>query len=259
MILYFSGTGNTAYVARSLENLLGERAFALNECNPEELHFEGKYLIFSFPVYSWGVPVPVIRFVKGLGKEFTKAIGSSGIPVLMVCTCGDDVGLTPEMFDSVLKGSGLELSGAWSVIMPNNYVLFPGFGIDSPKVEKMKLDDSHQRIREVAARIGRNNFAFDVTRGRWPRFKSGVINPLFNKYGMNTRKWSVSQECVRCGKCVKVCPVNNIRMVSGLPKWGPDCVSCAACFHYCPTNAISYGKITSGKGQYTCHLNPLKK
>lgn len=259
MILYFSGTGNTRYVAESLANLLNEKAVFISDLSPESFEISGNNVIFCFPVYSWGVPPTVMDFIEHMSERVIGDIISSGMDVSMVCTCGDEVAETPEMFIKSATARGLEVKGIWSVIMPNDYVLLPGFSVDSEEIEEKKLKEAPSRIRNIVRHINRREWEIDVARGRNRRLKSRLIYPLFKKFGMNPHKWNVSQECVSCGRCVDACPVGNIRLVSGSPVWGKKCVSCTACYHHCPTHAINYGRVTEGKGQYYCHLHPLKK
>ena len=40
--------------------------------------------------------------------------------------------------------------------------------------------------------------------------------------------------CIGCGKCVELCPLNNIHLESGRPVWGKNCTHCMACICYCP-------------------------
>lgn len=259
MILYFSGTGNTRYVAESLANLLDEQALFIPETLASSVRFSGRHLIFCFPVYSWGVPPLVLDYIRDLSDGFVKAVADSGAAVSMVCTCGDEVAETPEMFVRVMSARGLEVKGLWSVTMPNDYVLLPGFDVDPRDVEDRKLDSSAGRIKEIAVMLQHGEYRSDFTRGSKPHLKSRLIYPLFRRWGINPRRWHVSQECVGCGRCVKACPMHNVKLVTGKPQWGRDCVSCTACYHHCPTHAISYGRFTDGKGQYFCHLSPLKK
>ena len=56
--------------------------------------------------------------------------------------------------------------------------------------------------------------------------------------------------CNGCGKCVKVCPLNNFSLKDGRPIWGNDCTHCMACIGNCPTEAIEYGNITQTKEKY---------
>lgn len=257
MILFFSGTGNTRFVAESLGNLLGEDCCFIPDASAPELKFEGNRLVVCFPVYSWGIPPLVADFLKSLSDEFCAEIRSNDIPVHMVCTCGDEVAEVPEMFAALLNNKGLEVSGMWSVVMPNVYVLLPGFSVDSTEVEQKKLEAAPDRVREIADCIRRGEGGMDVVRGSWPRLKSRLIYPLFKRWGINPRRWRSSEECIHCGRCVAACPVGNMKMKSGFPHWGSHCVSCTACYQHCPTHAVSYGNFTKHKGQYFCRLHPL--
>ena len=56
--------------------------------------------------------------------------------------------------------------------------------------------------------------------------------------------------CIGCGKCAKLCPLNNIMLKDGKPVWGDECTHCMACIGNCPTEAIEYGSITQKKEKY---------
>ena len=58
--------------------------------------------------------------------------------------------------------------------------------------------------------------------------------------------------CVSCGKCVDVCPLDNVRLTNGLPIWGNHCTHCMACICRCPKEAIEYGKHSKNLPRYTC-------
>jgi len=244
MILYFTGTCNSLLVAKKLAELLGDTCLPLIPMIghisdlPEEIGL-------VFPVYSWGVPPVVLNFVEHMR-------GSKVKRVRCICTCGDEVAMTPEMMNKALAASGIEMIGIWSVIMPNNYVLLPGFGVDSEELEKKKLDECGVRVEYVAQRIMDGKKDWDVTRGSMPWIKTRLIYPLFKKWGTTFGKWHADTDsCIGCGKCAKTCPAGNILMKDGRPEWGDRCLSCVSCFHICPVRAIDYSSYTKGKGQYS--------
>ena len=63
--------------------------------------------------------------------------------------------------------------------------------------------------------------------------------------------------CIGCGKCVELCPLNNIHLENGKPVWGKNCTHCMACICYCPKEAIEYGKKSKGKPRY--HFEELER
>lgn len=259
MIAYFSGTGNTEYVARSIANLIGNDTVEIAKTDPKSLYFSGSFFCLCFPIHSWGVPGIVLSFIDSLSDEFVNRLNGEHIPVIAVCTCGDDTGLAPEMLANALAKKGIELKGCWSVQMPNTYVLLPGFDVDSVKTERWKLAKAPGRIHKIVEDIKRKDWKVDVTRGSLPWLKTKVVYPMTRLWRCNPKKFTVSQECIGCGRCVAACPTGNIRMRTGHPSWGMNCTSCLACYHSCPTRALGYNNRTEGKGQYYCPLHPIKK
>ena len=68
---------------------------------------------------------------------------------------------------------------------------------------------------------------------------------------MNIKGFHIKEtKCVSCGKCVELCPLNNITLIDGKPVWGNHCTHCMACLHRCPTEAIEYKKKTQSKPRY---------
>lgn len=250
MIYYFSGTGNSRYAARYLSRRILEplRFIPLADAGSEIP--AGESIGFVFPVYSWGVPPLVLDFIKRLTDQFWEEIALRQIPIWCVMTCGDEVALAPEMMENALKRRGAVLSSIWSVIMPNNYVILPGFDVDPEDVEKRKLDDSPVRLDEISNGILEHRPTIDVVRGSMPWIKTKLVYPLFRRWGIFPEKWHVSDKCINCGKCAEVCPLKNITMEDGKPHWGIHCCSCLACYHNCPVNAIQYSSFTKCKGQY---------
>lgn len=155
MIFYFSGTGNSKYCTDYLARLLDDDKVFMNS---DEIGVapSGRYgLGFVFPVYSWGVPPVVVDFIDSLPESFWEDIKINRIPVWSVMSCGDEVALAPEMLEKVLKRKGVYLKAVWSVIMPNNYVILPGFDVDQKEVELKKLEEAPGRLQEIAERIKR--------------------------------------------------------------------------------------------------------
>lgn len=252
MIIYFSASGNSRAVAERLGELLGEEVFSLLDLNPQDLGFYGKSLGFVFPIYSWGVPPIVTDFIHNFGASLKSE--TRGCPVWAVMTCGDDVAKAPEMFKKALSSAGLQLSGGWSLQMPNTYVLLPGFDVDSKEVETDKLIRAYSRLKELASKIENKEWEEKYVRGSMPGLKSGLIFPLFKRWGVFPDRWHATDKCIGCGECAELCPESNIKMVSKStgerPEWGSNCISCLACYHVCPRNAVQYGNATRGKGQY---------
>ena len=256
MVFYFSGTGNSTFVATTLANFLGMELKFIPEVEVHDLDLPEENLLLVFPVYSWGVPPLVSKFIEDLPEKYIDRIKEKGLSVDCVMTCGDEVALAPKMIIKDLKKKGLAPNSIWSVIMPNNYVLLPGFDVDSKELEQTKLKNSEARILEIAQALGRGDKRIDVTRGSIPWMKSKIVFPLFKRWGIFPKKWHYTSSCIGCGRCSKICPLLNVTMQEQHPVWGTRCCSCLGCYHVCPVHAVEYGKETKKKGQY---IFPLRK
>lgn len=259
MIYYFSGTHNSRYAAMRLGSLTGEDVRFIPETDPFSQALDSKKdksIGFVFPVYAWGVPPIVLDFIQKLPESMIAEANATAAYIWCLATCGDETGMAVEMLRKALLKKGIHLSASWSLIMPNVYVLLPGFGTDSKEVEEKKLKEAVGRIEIIAEKVKSKIQGDDVNLGSLPRLKTAVIYPLFKKWGVNTKKWHTTDACIGCGKCAEACPVGNIAMSEGHPQWGSDCTSCCACYHVCPTHSAQYGKITKDMGQY--YLNDQK-
>ena len=63
-------------------------------------------------------------------------------------------------------------------------------------------------------------------------------------------QFKVSDACVGCGQCVRLCPRGNIRLEGGRAAIGTDCIQCLGCLQFCPQSAISIGSITDKREHY---------
>lgn len=249
MIFYFSGTGNSKWLAKQVSREQGEQLVfipdALRETDCSFSLKEGEKIGFIFPIYSWGPPPIVLEFIKQL-----TLMNYGDHYLFFVCSCGDDIGLAKEVFEESIAAKGWNCNAGFSMIMPNNYVLFPGFDVDSKELEQKKLVDVVPELVKVNEAIASRTNVFLCKKGGFPFIKTRIIYPLFCRYGIEPKKFYATDACVGCKRCMQVCPMKNIEMAEGRPVWKKNCTSCLACYHICPKQAVQYGKITVKKGQY---------
>ena len=249
MIFYFSGTGNTQWVARRLAEATGEELrYIPDELQKGTLAYElkeGERLGFCFPTHGWQPPRIVRQFIRQ--SSFVNASY-----VYAVTTCGDNIGECMTILNKELRARGLEAETLFSVTMPESYVCLPFMYTDSEERVTEKITQAQRQLEHIC-RIVKDckRGIVELERGATPRLYSYVIGGYFNRRMITDKKFTVDTDiCTRCGKCQKVCPVGNIKGIP--PKWlhNGQCTMCLACYHHCPVHAINYGKITRKRGQY---------
>lgn len=250
MIFYFTGTGNSFQIARSIAEHNNERlvsiAFVMkSEKGCFEYTLNNDEIIgFVYPVYAWAPPKMVLQFIEKL-----KLNGYNNNYVFSVAICGDNIGNTMEVLQKSLSKCGIHLDSGFSIKMPNNYIIMGD--VDSKDVEQKKLSEAEQVIKDITGCIKeKRKNVFEINKGPLPWLMTSIINPMFNKHAMDTKKFYANDKCTKCGLCQKICNTRNIK-VKDHPIWGNECTQCLACIHYCPVQAIQYGKATERKGRYT--------
>ena len=248
MILYFSGTGNSHWVAEFLTIRTGDEMYNMADVVTGSLSLralkKNESLGFVFPVYGWRPPAVVRRVLDSLPDAYTPAY------LYFVCTCGDDTGKTARVFSRWVQDKGWHCKAGFSVTMPNTYVCLPGFDVDPKPVESGKLDAAVRRMEDIVRKVADEYSGTDCHEGAFPRLKTYVLGWFFKHFLMGAAPFRSASGCIGCGKCQAVCPLHNVRMKNGRPEWGRHCAMCLACYHHCPKHAVAYGNRTRGKGQY---------
>lgn len=254
MIFYFTGTGNTGFIASQLAQATGDRLIPIAQAvvNGEyDYTLEADDRIgFCFPIHGWRPPFIVRDFIGRLSLQRYQGQYSYAF-----ATCGDDVGLTFDYLRDDLKAIGLTLDSAFSVIMPETYN-FPFIDqIDTPERAERKIAEARQELAKMMpAVVNRERGVMNINRSRWPRTNSIVLGGFFLKHWVTDSEFTVDAgACLRCAKCSQVCPVGNIDCSEGgTPRWLHNglCTTCFACYHHCPAHAIDFAGRTKGKRQY---------
>lgn len=255
MIFYFSATGNSKWATQYLAKAIGDKAVCISDQPNADIAYTlepDERIGFIFPVHGWRPPTIVKAFVEKLNI----CLPHSATPyVYALCTAGDTIGETMDIFKHLLARKGLVLNAAFSLLMPESYVGLPFMNVDTPANERKKKENAKTELQAIAKRIiNRQTATTPPAIGRWPRINSRLIGSIFVRYLITDKPFRVeSQRCIKCGICAEVCPTNNIDGGKGLqPQWKHNgtCLTCFACYHHCPRHAIEFGRQTKHKGQY---------
>jgi len=114
-IFYYTGTGNSLWVARKVADELGDaELFSIAEYKDENKTINSEIVGLVFPVHIWGVPAPMIQFtntLKGSNPEYVFAIAVNA----------GQVSNTLVQLQKIMAENRLNLSAGFEIKMPSNY------------------------------------------------------------------------------------------------------------------------------------------
>ena len=249
MILYFSATGNSRYVAERIAEALSDRAVSIE-------HHDGNISLAENEVLGFVTPTNWFE-VAILVKSFMQSMNILGKPsyVFVVATYGTTPGYIYSDACSLLKQKGICLDAAFSVKMPDNWT--PMFDLSNSEKVAETNRKAETYIANVISLINARTHG-NCMEKKQPYFLRIFTRPLLY-WERQTRFFHVEDSCIGCGLCARKCPVGAIEMRDKRPIWTKKrCAICLGCLHRCPQFAIQYGKKTKQHGQYQ-HPSMAKK
>lgn len=280
-IYYFSGTGNSLTVARDIAEKTNGKLIAVpSVMDQDNIITDADLIGIVFPVFyatnDSGIPLIIGRFVGKLEKIDSKYI-------FAVCTSGYMAGETIENLAKMIRCRGGKLAAGFVVNMSNQSLsnelqqkmdklldgksdTGPTKNMDRGEMQQKKLNEKLELIAEtVNARkeakletrgiLGKIIFAplllliKPVFKMRYQKLSQTSHLPFRDLIPLADRSFRTNEKCNQCGICAKVCPVNNIKIVSGRPEWQHHCETCYGCYQWCPQEAI-YGEIVKYNERY---------
>jgi ferredoxin len=243
-IFYFSGTGNSFYVARRIagDGTDHEVTSIPGFLGAGQKTVEDSTIVIVSPVYFYSLPHAVERFIEETSFEGTRYLS-------VILTAEFPNGLALGQTTKLLRAKGLEPNSLFYLKMPTNYVIKSKMLADAAVDDLLSTADRKIDRMVKAITEGRNSRQHDswlysqITsaksyKERWdsdfPQFDSGFVS---------------NDACNACGICEKNCPFENIA-VEDKPRWKGRCEACLRCINICPKSAIQYGDSTEGRRRY---------
>lgn len=244
MVLYFTGTGNSRYIASRIAGATGDTLFCINDrikAGDTSPVATGARVVIVVPTYAWRIPRLVRRWL--MQTELTGAAQA-----WFVMDCGGAVGNAGRYNRRLCRQKQLAYQGTAQIVMPENYIAL----FHAPQAEKARriIARAEPDIDRAIAAIQAGHPLAPRPVTLHDRFLSGLVNPYFYAFIVKAKAFTVSDGCVGCGECARRCPTNNITLKDGRPVWGRHCTHCMACICYCPKEAIEYGEKSVGQPRY---------
>lgn len=216
----------------------------MSRCLSTQSNNDYERLGFVFPVYAWGPPSIVTKFLKKL-KNIKR-----NTYVFCAVTYRKEPGAVIKFFSNLLKKKGLKLNAGFEVCMPGNHIA--NYEIDSEKMQEKKFDKWKLQLPKITSILRNKNDIKIKKASLYSRiFLTGFLYKIaVRQFSKADNKFFISDTCNGCGVCAEVCPTTNIAIKDSKPVWKHNCEQCLACLHWCPQQAIEFGEDTVGRERY---------
>lgn len=176
MILFFTGTGNSRYIARRIADSLGDELLDMNKrikaWDTSEINTEAR-LVFVVPTYGWRIP----RIVE---KWIDETRFSGAFKVWFVMDCGGEIGDADKYIRRLCSRKSFDYMGVKQIVMPENYVAM--FGVPNAEQAARIIEKAQPDITDASETIKAEKKFAQPRRNAYDKLMSDIVNPVFYKF-----------------------------------------------------------------------------
>jgi len=248
IIFYFSGTGNSEKTAlwfgevsekENIETVI----YRIEDLKGKQLPEIPKKTLIGIcsATHGFNLPPLVLKFIRKLpiakSNDMFIINTRAGIKLHKAFLPGLS-GMAQIVNALWLRLKGYKIVGMQPMDMPSNWILV------HPGLRNKVVKSIHARCEKKT-----KSFAAKILSGK-KKYKALLSLPLdiavipiailyyFVGRFFLAKTLIASFDCTKCGKCVKKCPVEAIKLVDSRPFWTYKCESCMRCVNICPERAI---------------------
>jgi len=139
----------------------------------------------------------------------------------------------------VIESKGFRVIIQSSMKMPNNYYFSVGKSSNVNEQKEM-LRDAEKKVKTLTncflenKELKESAFFARIFLGK---VSGRTFRRVLPKLSRNI---TATEDCTKCGLCLRNCPKNNITFENGHAIFHSKCMLCLRCIHICPKNAIRY-------------------
>ena len=245
-VFYFSGTGSTWWVVQQFKKIAENRNHIINLYNIEKAgEFDTQNIIseldiigFAYPIYGSDMPKIMKSF---LNNQMKKIEIEHKLPVLVLTSMlffSGDGALLPRKF---LDRNKFELKWTKNISLTSN-ISIPGFKVNPISQEKLnrRMKKAEDIMEKFVLDIENDKKRLRIQWGIAGWFLGGIQRIFERSMGYVIKFSADSERCIKCLKCVKECPVENIVYdeISEKIIFNNNCTWCMRCYTRCPTQAV---------------------
>lgn len=242
VIVYFSGTGNSAYLAKLFARQMECECYSIEEAIDFEAVFQNQDIIaICYPIYGSCVP----KIMRDFAAKHRSLLEQKKL--IIFCSQMMFSGDGAKAFARLVPQSHVIYAEHFN--MPNNISNFSLFPItEKERVRKKAKADA--KMQRVCSNI-KNGKVF--LRG-WS-LGSQWLGYVQNKFWPDVERKQASsfcadESCTGCGLCVKKCPAQNLVLQEKRPVQLNQCMLCYRCVNLCPQKAATVMLPAKVKTQY---------
>ena len=219
-VFYFTATGNSLAVAKAI----GGTLHSIPQVIGEEKRYRDDTIGVVFPVYNWGLPRMVRKFLQSeaFDAPYIFAVGTYGF------ACG-------KCMENIQAVASRPFDYTASIRMADNFI--PGF---DQRKEAAGFGKRHvaENLTQIVAEINACTRSLDRA-----HLLQRLAHPLIaaseakNIDSSKAKRFRIDEKCTLCGICAKVCPAGNLAVTDRV-RPASRCEGCLACVHLCPQNAV---------------------
>ncbi|MGL4363277.1 MAG: EFR1 family ferrodoxin [Cellulosilyticaceae bacterium] len=262
VIFYFSGTGNTWWVAKRIGQKLKDEYMKIRTCSIEQVSVEeANELIsvsdvvgFGYPVYCSDIPELMKTFMQSLNIESVKK-------TFVFCTQESFSGDGTRVATEFLEKTQFDIKYTMHIKMPNNITsaISPLSYNYTPKEQNEILKKADERIgkfvyyilEDIPGTVGFTKVA--------KALGSVQRTPYRKLYKYAKHMITFTNKCTHCGYCEKLCPVDNIEITKNGNLTYNKCIQCMRCYNYCPNTAIRIFGVEHNPKRGQVYKGPVRK
>ena len=256
LTIYFSGTGNTAFVAQAFSKKMGTKCLSI-EGNADFIDEISKHgtIVFCYPIYGSRVPLIMRKFTA----QHMDAL--NGKKLIILVTQAFFSGDGARVFVDLFPKNHIEVVYADHISMPNNICNFSLFRrANKKRVGKQvkKAETQIERIcsdirRKVVKKRGFNKLSKLLGNFQGKAWQGDSGNAFANKNSIEFKAMTgvkINTDCTVCNNCVVRCPMKNLEINDGAIRHKNNCTMCYRCVNLCPKQAITVFIHKKPKWQY---------
>ena len=232
-VFYFSGTGNTRYIAELFARMTQAECCSIEEkTNFPALVAQSDMICLCYPIYGSRPPRIMREFAAKLRHELREK------KLVILCTqflfSGDGARSLLDLLDPMQ-----EVVYAEHFIMPNNISNFPPLPVAGSRAQARYGRNAEKKMRRIC-----DNIKGGLIKKRGFHIGSRLLGliqavhlPRMERRAMGDVR--INESCTRCGLCASVCPMENLTMTSEGVEQKGDCTLCFRCVNRCPERAMT--------------------